>query len=98
MSKIINITFCVREKMPHELMDIAMRQGLDCGPQDIVAIKTKLSEEKPSSPAEYEFEVVIPTPEGIRDYMAKLARQDGAMDWNEMLRRAFLEGERDGLS
>ncbi len=91
--KIIDIFFCVREKMPFELMSIAMRQGLDCDAQDIIAIKTKHSETKPT--VEYEFEVVTPTPEGIRDYMEKLARQDGdeAMDFNEMLRRAFLDDE-----
>lgn len=90
--KVVGISFYVREKLPVELMSIAMRQGLDCGPMDIVAVKTVFT----GGPVAmtYEFDVIetssegTPTPKGIQNYMAKLALEDGT-DINEALRKAF---------
>ena len=73
------------------LVGEAMRQGLDCGRFDLVAVKTKVGKVPFTSGAvgfAYEFEVVEATPAGIQDYMAKLALEDGT-DINEALRKAF---------
>ena len=100
--KVVGISFYVREKLPVELMSIAMRKGLDCGPMDIVAVKTvfvgysynREGDRIPGSVMTYEFDVIgtssegTPTPKGIQNYMAKLALEDGT-DINEALRKAF---------
>jgi hypothetical protein len=86
----IDIFFCLMKNMPRDLMSIAMQQGFDCSSQDLVAVKTKLSTGKARwTPFVYEFELIKPTPEGIRDYMEKLAKDDGVTDWNAALGRAF---------
>ena len=86
--RVVHIFFCLMENMSPGLMTIAMQQGFDCDSLDLVAVKTKLSDES-SAPIVYEFELITPTPEGIRDYMEKLGRQDGVTDWNAALGRAF---------
>lgn len=88
--RVIDIFFCLMENMPHELMTAAMQQGFDCESLDLVAVKTKVSDKSPKwAPIIYEFELIKPTPEGIRDYMEKLGRDDGVTDWNAALGRAF---------
>jgi hypothetical protein len=94
-AKVVGISFYAKEHMPAPLQGEAMRQGLDAGRFDLVAVKTKMGKVPFTSGAEgfmYEFEVVEPTPEGIRDYVAKLALEDGT-DINVALRRAFGEKE-----
>ncbi len=85
----IDIFFCLMKNMPRDLMSIAMQQGFDCSSQDLVAVKTKFSER--GWVYEFEFELINPTPEGIRDYMEKLAKDDGVTDWNAALGRAFYD-------
>ncbi len=91
--KTVGISFYVREHMPAPLQGEAIRQGLNGGRFDLVAVKTKMGKVPFTSGATgfmYEFEVVESTPEGIRDYMGKLALEDGT-DINEALKRAFGE-------
>lgn len=85
--QVIDIFFCLMENMPRDLMSVAMQQGFDCTSQDLIAVKTKLS----GPQRVYEFELIKPTPEGIRDYMVKLGREDGVTDWNAALGRAFYD-------
>jgi hypothetical protein len=93
--KVIGISFYAREHMPSPLQAEALKQGFDCERFALVAVKTKMGDVPFTSGAlgfMYEFEVVDPTPEGIRDYVAKLAREDG-VDIDVALRRAFGEKE-----
>ncbi len=89
--KVVGISFYVRDSMPGPLLSEAMRQGFDCGRFDLVAVKTRVGKVPFTSGAVglvYDFEVVEATPAAIRDYMAKLALEDGE-DINEALKRAF---------
>jgi len=82
--KVVNVDFYEARRLPDCLAKDARKQGMKLE-SGIISVKTLIG-----SPPTYSYEYVGKTPEEVRKYMTRLAKDDG-IDLSDAVKKAFSE-------